>query len=189
MKKRQIQYLDISDNPLGPKGVAHSFILPQQRAWSLLTLNLSRTRLGPSGGTIVGDLIASPNCQLAHLNLNGNNLSDEGLINFSEACGRRNGRCMLRSLELSNNAIARDGLDAMAAWMSPKTVPFLQWLSLSFNPIDNYGFAPLMRSVKQLKIRILYLRDTFGSGIADPMNEESARCLSLCLHDARRRKL
>merc|ERR1711975_108189 len=99
MKKRQIRYVDLSDNPLGAKGVQLSIIPPQARTWTLLTVNISRCRMGAPGGTVIGNTVANSSSQIQHLNVSGNSLGDEGLMNFAEALKKRQSKGTLRSLE------------------------------------------------------------------------------------------
>jgi uncharacterized protein (TIGR02996 family) len=117
---RNLQRLDLSDNPVSPTAAR---VLLDSSSWPALTeLRLRATGLGDAGMHALAS--SSRLARLTALDLSRNNISDEGLRALLASPHAAN----LRLLDLSGNPLSEAGFLALAA---ADTLPELRVLTLS----------------------------------------------------------
>ena len=101
---QHISHLDLSFNNIGPLGCLEICKLLKCREFQLSWLNLEENQMTDEGVEYLAEAINNNNCQLSTLYLRANKISDNGAQHLAEAINDNN--CQLRALTLSANKIS-----------------------------------------------------------------------------------
>ena len=109
---QHISHLDLSFNNIGPLGCLEICKLLKCREFQLSWLNLEENQMTDEGVEYLAEAINNNNCQLRTLYLRANKISDNGAQHLAEAINNNN--CQLRALTLSANKISDIGVQHLA---------------------------------------------------------------------------
>ena len=110
-----IAHLDLSKNDLSDASVANSVSLALGRSKTLRHVDLSTTRLGLDGGTVVSQNLICKNRYVKSIDLSNNNLRDGGA---KAVCTALILNCVLETLRLGSNSIGASGCAGFVEAMS-----------------------------------------------------------------------
>jgi Ran GTPase-activating protein (RanGAP) involved in mRNA processing and transport len=163
-KYRNLHSLSLSENQLGPKGLA--YLMDVGQLYSLWdAVELWDCDLGDDGAGLLGSYLSRKDVEwkIRSLNLATNDITDRGAVLLATGLSRM--RCdRLQSLDLSRNRIGNDGLIAIANAVSHS---FLQKLSLHHNRFDAKGVTYLASLLKGGTLRSLLNLDLSNNSIRD----------------------
>jgi Ran GTPase-activating protein (RanGAP) involved in mRNA processing and transport len=118
--KSNCKFLDLASHVLGTDSIA----LIAKNDWgfgSLTHLDLAGNRIGGAGCTHITSMLKG-NSNMIHLNLQWNDINDQGAFELCDALAN----CELRELVLSNNFITMDGARALVASQSRSRIKVLK---------------------------------------------------------------
>ncbi|CAM9745864.1 unnamed protein product [Discosporangium mesarthrocarpum] len=168
--------LDLSDNPLGFKGVkelASALSLPSptlSRAWrkevngggvqeGSASLSLARCGLGDRGGVLVAEALG-PNESVEELDLSGNDMGHEAGMALANSLrvlyrsGKEVRPCSIRRLDLCHNLLGKDaGVTILRALMNPVT----EYLDMSFTGLEESAGEAIGRLFRSPSIALRHL--------------------------------
>jgi hypothetical protein len=102
-----LRHLHLSHNFIGNRGVR---ALAQASFSQLESCSLSNNEIGPAGAEAVADQLSHGNCVVVRLNLNGNQLGDQGVMHLCEGLKKNT---TLKSLDLRYNNVSIRGILAI----------------------------------------------------------------------------
>ncbi|KAM9834945.1 NACHT, LRR and PYD domains-containing protein 3-like isoform 2-T3 [Syngnathus typhle] len=164
---RTLRELDLSWNDLhdhGLEALAAGLAKPQ---CTLQVLKLWNCKLSKKSCEALASVLSSPG-SLRHLDLNGNDLHDDGLEAL--AAGLAKPQCTLRVLKLQNCGIGRRGCVSLAKalWSNPS---HLQQLNLLGNHIGEEGKRALKEVQMDSRCSLEIEWRVYGIPILDPWGE------------------
>ena len=127
---QHISHLDLSFNNIGPLGCLEICKLLKCREFQLSWLNLEENQMTDEGVEYLAEAINNNNCQLRTLYLRANKISDNGAQHLAEAINNNN--CQLRALTLSANKISDIGVQHLAEAINNNNCQ-LRMLNLLYN--------------------------------------------------------
>ena len=127
---QHISHLDLSFNNIGPLGCLEICKLLKCREFQLSWLNLEENQMTDEGVEYLAEAINNNNCQLSTLYLRANKISDNGAQHLAEAINDNN--CQLRALTLSANKISDIGVQHLAEAINNNNCQ-LRMLNLLYN--------------------------------------------------------
>ena len=127
---QHISHLDLSFNNIGPLGCLEICKLLKCREFQLSWLNLEENQMTDEGVEYLAEAINNNNCQLHTLYLRANKISDNGAQHLAEAINNNN--CQLRALTLSANKISDIGVQHLAEAINNNNCQ-LRMLNLLYN--------------------------------------------------------
>ena len=141
-RDHNLEFLDLTCNQLGPKGmhILSEWLLVRQET-KLRHLWLGSNELGPNCGHMWGSIFEY-NSTLIEIRLGGNNLGDLGIAALSRGLGLNH---TLQKLELDWNQISDKGSEALASALRENGT--LRMIDLSGNQIAERGSIALAQAV------------------------------------------
>ena len=127
---QHISHLDLSFNNIGPLGCLEICKLLKCREFQLSWLNLEENQMTDEGVEYLAEAINNNNCQLRTLYLRANKISDNGAQHLADAISNNN--CQLRALTLSANKISDIGVQHLAEAINNNNCQ-LRMLNLLYN--------------------------------------------------------
>ena len=162
---QHISHLDLSFNNIGPLGCLEICKLLKCREFQLSWLNLEENQMTDEGVEYLAEAINNNNCQLRTLYLRANKISDNGAQHLAEAINNNN--CQLRALTLSANKISDIGVQHLAEAINNNNCQ-LRTLDLTDNNISDIGAQHLAEAINnnncQLRTLVLFLNNTTKAG-------------------------
>lgn len=154
----KINSLEMSSNRLtsvGAKTILNS-LTPRTK-----NIDFSMNRIGKLGSQNLSRIVRDKTNQLEVLNLEGNRLTDEGVIDLCAALQARN---KLKKLDLSNNLMTDRSCEKLAEWLEETSR--LEELYLNWNKIRGYGAAQIFAALDDnIYLRVLDISwNALGSG-------------------------
>ncbi|XP_066500610.1 NACHT, LRR and PYD domains-containing protein 12 isoform X2 [Hoplias malabaricus] len=137
----QTTRLDLSSSSLGDEALKS--LLPGLRHCSLHTLNLRTCSLTPDCGESLGKMLSASN--LCVLELGGNDLQDQGLIQLLTALGKS--CCKLQDLSLDRCDLSGECIAVLSSALST-SLSKVKKLNLSWNGLGEHTLETLSRALQ-----------------------------------------
>eukprot|EP00984_Skeletonema_dohrnii_P023205 scaffold12278_cov104-Skeletonema_dohrnii-CCMP3373.AAC.5 len=171
----KLKVLDLVYNDIDDEGF-HSLVTGMRYCRNLVELNLTgNSQITVTGLRALSDFFQSESCRLEFLDFERMDISDEGAIILATGLM---GYKSVKYLELSDNAIGDEGIEALVSGLTTAANTSLETLRLSMNPFTTAGVKSLSTLIQSERS---CLEELDVGGVRNGDNEEVVVILASAL--------